>query len=775
MRLGQQKEKQARAGLSGKADVPAWVIPSMDARGRHDAHLLMRSPPADDPPPPPLSAHALGLNALVLRVCLEACGALARSIGPAFLSHARLLPACLLPMVERIDDPSSAVAGAARAALAAVCAAGGHGSLRALLSANADFVVDRVCARIRAAAGGASRGRAGPSPAQLLASLLGASGAAPDLLPLLAEPAQAAMRGVAVRMRAARFEDAALYLEALLHVARGAEGEARRVREEAEGGDKGRGDGSSLGSPDMPSGERGGGIGVTGSVRVAMARRRTTCVACAKLATAVVDACGPLAVSTSPRTAVAAMEACEHALAALSDAGRAHAADRARQESMVGSQERGPEVVGPSEEVPQLLPSVHALWYPLAHALRGPSVAGTERALSCLAHAAAVSDGAFLARRMATEAWPAVRHLLAHGAPMSAGAGPAEVGAGLVRGPQWSFPAKRGAKSSRQSLQGAGGGHTTLESLAVTDSSLSTRRDGEGSGHSAEGLSTAMRALRDAYKGAATASAALPGHPAPGTALRLRVAALQCLRCLAEDTTARPALRHLAPRIIDEVSLLLDPSGPPRLREAAVPAWLAVAKLDPDAAWGLLADVCMAVGEALPGAARGGKGPAMAAWAGEGRSVPTRQCSSGLARALAFLDCDWRYASHAGRGSKGRASALAAAVVDRRSAGSKAAGLAGVAGVGGLQSGDSKGVDGADTHWGDEGLGVEEDERMAETLRLAGKEELLHEDPWEWPVARGGTMWPAPVAAVAVARTGRLLPEGRALLPRFRAVGAGEG
>ena len=111
---------------------------------------------------------------MVLRVCLEACGALARSIGPAFLSHARLLPACLLPMVERIDDPSSAVAGAARAALAAVCAAGGHGSLRALLSANADFVVDRVCARIRAAAGGASRGRAGPSPAQLLASLLGA-------------------------------------------------------------------------------------------------------------------------------------------------------------------------------------------------------------------------------------------------------------------------------------------------------------------------------------------------------------------------------------------------------------------------------------------------------------------------------------------------------------------------------------------------------------------------------------------------------------------------
>lgn len=192
----------------------------------------------------------LGENALLARALAEAVGGIARALGPAMAR--RLLRTVLLPLLERLAEPCGLVAGAAGDALDSVCAHCGcvgvcttlahthtrthramhaacgpqpvpshappppppllhaptrtphpplrrcmqppprtrryHGSLRALLSANADFVVDALCAQLRDL-------NAHPRAPLLLAALLRRSGGvAPHMLPLMAEPMQAALR-----------------------------------------------------------------------------------------------------------------------------------------------------------------------------------------------------------------------------------------------------------------------------------------------------------------------------------------------------------------------------------------------------------------------------------------------------------------------------------------------------------------------------------------------------------------------------------------------------
>lgn len=63
-----------------------------------------------------------------------------------------------------------------------------NGSLRSLLNANADYVVDALCGQLRDL-------QAHPRAPLLLAALLRrAGGVAPHMLPLMAEPLQAALR-----------------------------------------------------------------------------------------------------------------------------------------------------------------------------------------------------------------------------------------------------------------------------------------------------------------------------------------------------------------------------------------------------------------------------------------------------------------------------------------------------------------------------------------------------------------------------------------------------
>jgi hypothetical protein len=70
----------------------------------------------------------------------------------------------------------------------------GYPSLSALIRANSDYVVDGVCRQLRAL-------EHHPRAPHMLAALLRKARCGPELLPLLAEPARAALQGLSILAR----------------------------------------------------------------------------------------------------------------------------------------------------------------------------------------------------------------------------------------------------------------------------------------------------------------------------------------------------------------------------------------------------------------------------------------------------------------------------------------------------------------------------------------------------------------------------------------------
>lgn len=140
-------------------------------------------------PTPTCCLQALGENALLARALCDACGTAARVLGPRLPASGRALRSALLPLLGRLADPCALVSAAASTALASVCTHCGYkGSLGSLVAANADYIVDSLCAQLR------ELGEHPRAPSLLAALLRRGGGVAPALLPLMAEPLGAALR-----------------------------------------------------------------------------------------------------------------------------------------------------------------------------------------------------------------------------------------------------------------------------------------------------------------------------------------------------------------------------------------------------------------------------------------------------------------------------------------------------------------------------------------------------------------------------------------------------
>ncbi|CAG9461988.1 unnamed protein product [Pedinophyceae sp. YPF-701] len=405
----------------------------------------------------------LGLSAALLRACLELTGTLARALPTAFPARASLLATVLVPLLERAEDPAGAVAAAAEAALGSVCVHCGFGSLRRLLAANSDHVVREICQQLRHL-------DAHPRAPRLLASLLRRTGAAPDILPLLAEPAAAAFKGLSVWARRNQAAQVRPFLAVLAEMAKGAAEEGRILADDAERSrdehaskaaarshaEDAAMDGSAAPGTTQPvevreyflgrkrdrdaadpatdaaegSGEYTPPLpGMSAALREEIAQRRTRATACASLCGQIVESASDLASSPDVTSAVTALSTCTAALHALAGAQRALAADAATVDALLPDPHpHRSDLLGTSARPPpELLPSVHAVWYPLATVLRGPTdgrAPVVEAALDALADVAVSTDGSFLARRVATDAWPAIRALLLYGSGLGSAGGP---------------------------------------------------------------------------------------------------------------------------------------------------------------------------------------------------------------------------------------------------------------------------------------------------------------------------------------------------------------
>jgi hypothetical protein len=159
----------------------------------------------------------LGCNVMLVRVLADATGISARALGPCL--EGRLLRTILLPLLELLGAPCALMVDAADSALRSICLhsgyapvpsqqaqclqaertsteghslvhgcfLGGNYGLRELVGSNADYVVDALCCQLRTVS-------MHPRAPRLLAALLRHAGVAPEVMPLLAEPARASLK-----------------------------------------------------------------------------------------------------------------------------------------------------------------------------------------------------------------------------------------------------------------------------------------------------------------------------------------------------------------------------------------------------------------------------------------------------------------------------------------------------------------------------------------------------------------------------------------------------
>lgn len=93
--------------------------------------------------------QVLGTNLMLIRGLLDAVGTFAHALGTEYASSGILLRAVLVPLLERLGDPSPAVAVAAEEVLMVVCDSCGYANLQDLVAQNLDYIVDGLCAQLR--------------------------------------------------------------------------------------------------------------------------------------------------------------------------------------------------------------------------------------------------------------------------------------------------------------------------------------------------------------------------------------------------------------------------------------------------------------------------------------------------------------------------------------------------------------------------------------------------------------------------------------------------
>ncbi|CAL8470133.1 g9675 [Coccomyxa elongata] len=396
-----------------------------------------------------LTPQVLAQNAVLAKALLEGVGAFARALGHRFAAGGRLMYTVLIPLLERLADPCPSVASSAAAAVGSLCLHSGYSGLEDLVRENADYIVDGLCRQLRHL-------DSHPRAPHLFAGLLRCAGVAPALLPLLAEPARAAVAGLAITARRKRPAHTAAFLAALREICAGAHSDAATVLEASEAAasavekksaarrqayreqeaeaekdfERGKSEEEvrqyfmqhlqqeqqrDKGEAALDHGDE-----ANSAAQVPWSledwaqedERLRRAHADATLAHSAALVAGPLLTSPDLRVLLLAMDVARGALQALQQTSAVLDIHENRIKPSV-RKKTSVEPVPP--ETPQLLPTIHSLWSPLVNSLKDARVAAVERALAFLADYVDTGGGDFLARRFVQEAWPQLALLLHRG------------------------------------------------------------------------------------------------------------------------------------------------------------------------------------------------------------------------------------------------------------------------------------------------------------------------------------------------------------------------
>eukprot|EP00891_Asterochloris_glomerata_P002860 jgi/Astpho2/2860/fgenesh1_pg.00050_%23_118_t len=379
----------------------------------------------------------VGVNAMLVRSCLEAVGTLARALQGGLTSNGRLLRAVLLPVLERLSDPCASVASSAAAAISSLCFHGGYATFGQLVAANADYIVDGLCKQLR-------RLSDHPMAPHLFAALLQEADVAPHLLPLLAEPVQSAFHGLSILNRGSKPHLVVAFLQALAEIVKACVQEAAKtcmatqaaadriasaVRERwPQKGDDLQAALEMDQEPadiedirqyfdqhhmDKAQAEQEPGddpkIKLPDEDTAAVDDLRRRIHAAAILAAAAADVSSPLLAAADTRAALLAVEVCVWGLSALQNT----TAALDLFEQVITPHLKREDAIRPVEpDTPKMLPSVHVMWGFLVTALQDTRTAVLLRALEVLPQITQMASGQFMLRRIQQEAWPVMKRLL---------------------------------------------------------------------------------------------------------------------------------------------------------------------------------------------------------------------------------------------------------------------------------------------------------------------------------------------------------------------------
>eukprot|EP00850_Spirogloea_muscicola_P014794 SM000108S14238 [mRNA] locus=s108:407063:414651:- [translate_table: standard] len=554
-------------------------------------------PYSDDSLDPASARHALDANILLHQILLRGVAVFARALGRRFVSPGTLLASTLYPVLDKLGDTYGPVSEAAGIALHSICINCGYPSPRALVAANADYIVDSLCRGLRHLA-------VYPRTPRLFVAVLSRTKSSVNLLPLLSEPI---MREIA----------AAAHIEAAAAARQSAEAASSmmRLKVEADGGGVLAGQASAVNDsrvhahstastsatledeyctrqgPRRRSSKRSeerqqssmevselaereeGGDQAFVDLSEAQAKREERLRlhrSLASVATSCLEACGPLLGSKPLSVLLVALDTAENAVRALGSLQACRDSEKLEKAAVVeliqcgayceGSggqaggewtsssreyweEEEGRPAAIKEEEMHRILPRIHLLWPHLVLCLRSSSPTVLARALEVMSTLALSGGGDFVARRFRDDAWPHMLRLLCHGPVSPAAASAAATLLPIVE----PFPGEQ------------------------PPSSFGARLD------EPESKATLMPKKRSA--------------PSPqvalATVLKVKEAVLRCIATTASESKSSTALAPIAKAVACAIIPLLRGA----VHTVAKQALLAIASIDSDTVWLLLADL----------------------------------------------------------------------------------------------------------------------------------------------------------------------------------------
>ena len=549
-------------------------------------------------------------DALLVCLAAEGVGVVAQACGVEFVRAGAFLPTALCPLLQKLGDPAAVVSDTASDVLGVIAAVGGfvrsgtqdggstrEGPVALLVSANADYVVDMLSRHLRHLDDH-------PGAVRFFAAVLGKrTGAARRTLHLLHEPVRRALDSMGIGARRKNWRHAGTFLGCLREVSDAACAEAASLLESANGAvedvrplhdlieEMERVRSEQFG--DDEDDEKGDTEG--GAVKAAMAeasmrnvidasahsdaakavdvpavivewnRRVRHESSLSRLVAGVLTSAAPLLESSDPRVRLAAAEVCASSLSAVAACDACSGPESAVYDTVKKLHPHDvPQTHGDNERPVRVLPRVHQLWPHLVHGLGhrlGPPVLPEpfKASLTLLKRCAEVSGGEFIARRMASDAWPQLARVLELGVKHAESAS-------LVKRMETLY---LGAED--------GGAGSFFDTSAHSNDLNDVDEDG----------------LAGGTRGRETVASA------PRTTETVRVAILKTLAAIGACEKSRGALRDVAVNAADAVVPFTHAHGrrrvrgssphTPELMGAARDAVMGLAAVAPDAVWTALA------------------------------------------------------------------------------------------------------------------------------------------------------------------------------------------